>query len=80
MLSLTYVAKLPIASKREKMEFKLQMTTLPSLAGYISQKAGVNGCNSIRNITLGSAVSLCISLNYIFLFRFGSMHKIKQNS
>lgn len=80
ILSLTYVAKLPIDSNKKRIEFKWQMTTLSALAGFISQKAGVNNCNSTKNVTLGSAIRLCILFNYIFLFRFGYMHKVKQKS
>lgn len=79
-MSLTYVAKLPFASNKERIEFKWQMTTLSALAGFISQKAGVNDCSSTENVTLGSAISLRISSNYIYLFRFGYTHKIKQDS
>ena len=80
ILSLTYIAKLPIASNKQGTEFKWQMTALSALARFIRQKAGVNDCNSTKNVTLVSAISLCVLLNYICLFRFGHMHEIKQNS
>lgn len=80
ILLLTYVAKPLTASNKEMIEFKWQMTTFSALAVFRRQKARVNDCNSTKNITIGSEISLCISLNCICLFRFGYMHKIKQNS
>lgn len=80
ILLLTYVAKPLTASNKEMFEFKWQMTTFSALAVFIKQKAGVNDCNSTKNRTIASEISLCISLNCICPFRFGYMHKIKQNS
>lgn len=65
ILSLSYVAKLPIAPNSERIDFKRQMTLLSALARFIKQTAGADDCDATKNATLGSAISLCISLHYI---------------